>query len=375
MRRNPWLFLAIVILVVGPALLAAQAADRTRTFNVGAGGSLVVQVTGDVALQTTPGGQVTVEAFRIDEEDLQDLVMEQVGNAVRVYFKPGGGGSDATFRISLPTHFDVDVKTSGGDIGVSGTLVGKLTARTAGGDVKVGDVEGVTSLHTSGGDIAAGRVGGDATLKTSGGDIRLESCDGQVDVSTSGGDIVVGDVQKSLRASTSGGDIRLSQVNGDAVASTAGGDVKVGKVTGSAKLTTAGGDVECQGATGTVEATTAGGDLKLAAISGALTARTAGGDIVADLVPGGKDSSIETAGGDIQISLPANVSARVEAVIHVEGRWSRAKEEYEIRSDFTAASHGADEGAREIRAVYQLGSGGPLIRLETTNGNITINKR
>ena len=375
MRRNPWLFLVIVVLLVGPVVMA-QSPDRSRTFNVGAGGSLVVSVVGDVALQTSSGGQVTVQVFGIDEEDLQYLLMEQTGNAVRVTYRPQDGSSDVSFQIGIPAQFDVDVKTAGGDISLAGMLTGKLTAKTAGGDVKVGDVDGVTNLSTAGGDITAGKVGGDATLKTSGGDIHLDSSEGKVIVHTSGGDIVVGDVQKSLEAKTSGGDIRLSNVNGDAEASTAGGDLRVGKVAGTARLSTAGGDVECQGATGMVEAATAGGDIRMTDISGALKASTAGGDIVADLVPDGTSAStLTTAGGDLQISLPASANARVEAIIHVQGRWRIERDEYQIRSDFKAASQEASDEDREIRATYQLGAGGSVIRLETTNGNITIRRR
>lgn len=375
MKKNPWLFLAVPIVLVALALSPAYA-QTSKNFNVGAGGSLVVIVVGDVTLRTSSAGQVTVEALGISQQDLQDLSMTQTGNTVRIEFQPHDGHSNnVRFNISLPDHFDVDLKTAGGDIVVNGSLTGKISGKTAGGDVKVGDVDGLANLSTAGGDIVAGKVGGDVVLKTAGGDIRLDSAEGKVEVGTSGGDIIVGDVGKSLNASTSGGDIRINNINGDAIVSTSGGDVHVGKVAGTAKMSTAGGDIQCMGATGEVKASTAGGDIQLAAISGSIDASTAGGDIRADLNPEGKgNSSLTTAGGELEISLPASARARIEAVIEIQGRWSTNREEYQIVSDFKGDQM-MDEQAKEIRAVYDINGGGPVIRMKTTNGNILIHKK
>ncbi|RPJ56990.1 MAG: hypothetical protein EHM23_21955 [Acidobacteria bacterium] len=376
MKKNPWLFLALPAVLIA-LFFSPVYAQTSKTFEVGAGGSLVVVVVGDVALRTSSGGQVTVEALGISQQDLADLSMTQTGNTVRVEFRPNNGHSrNIRFNIGLPDHFDVDVKTAGGDITVTGNLTGKIVGKTAGGDIKVANVDGSTNLATAGGDIIAGKVGGDVVLKTAGGDIRLDSSEGRVEVGTSGGDIVVGDVGNSLNASTSGGDIRINNINGDATASTSGGDVRVGKVSGTAKLSTAGGDIECLGATGEVRASTAGGDIQLAGISGSIEASTAGGDIRAELNPDGKaNSSLTTAGGELQISLPASARARIEAVIEIEGRWSTNREEYQIVSDFKAVDQVMDDQAKEIRAIYEINGGGPLIRMKTTNGNIFIRKK
>jgi DUF4097 and DUF4098 domain-containing protein YvlB len=374
MKKNPWLFLAVPIVLIALSISPVYA-QTSKSFDVGAGGSLVVKVVGDVALKTSSAGPVTVEALGISQQDLADLSMTQSGSVVRVDFRPTNGHShNIRFNITLPDQFDVDLTTAGGDITVTGNLTGKIVGKTAGGDIKVGDVDGSTTLQTAGGDIVAGKVGGDVVLKTAGGDIRLDSAEGRVDVGTSGGDITVGDVGKTLTASTSGGDIRISNINGDATASTSGGDVHVGKVAGTAKLSTAGGDIECLGATGDVKANTAGGDVQLAGISGSIEASTAGGDIRAELNPDGKaNSSLTTAGGELDLSLPAGAKARIEAVIEIQGRWSTNREEYQIVSDFKGEQM-MDEQAKEIRAVYDINGGGPVIKMKTTNGNIFIRK-
>lgn len=376
MKTNQWLFLTVLVVVVTLSVVPAQA-QASRTFEVGAGGSLVMKVVGDVALTTSPARQVEVQALGISQQDLADLSMTQEGNTVRVEFRPRNGHSrNIRFNVALPDHFDVDLTTAGGDVSLEGNLTGRLVGKTAGGDLNIGNVDGVVDLSTAGGDITVGQVGGDVVLKTSGGDIRLESSEGLVRVSTSGGDIVIGDVGKSLEAKTSGGDIRINNINGDATASTAGGDVRVGIVSGSAKLSTAGGDIECRGATGDIKANTAGGDVVLRDISGSLEVSTAGGDIRADFSPDGQGtSSLTTAGGDLYITLPEGARARIEATIKISGRWSTHRDEYRITSDFPATTEVMDDQAREIRAVYEINGGGEVIKMRTVNGNIHIHKR
>jgi hypothetical protein len=144
-------------------------------------------------------------------------------------------------------------------------------------------------------------------------------------------------------------------------------------VSGSATLKTAGGDIELRGASGTVEAKTAGGDIECANVTGSITAATAGGDVYAELNPSGSGmNTLETAGGDVQIVLPADAKATVDARIKIRRGWGDDEEEYEILSDFPAETHEKDK--KLIRAHYVLGGGGATIRLETVNGNIEIRK-
>ncbi len=373
MSKRAWCSSVVLMLIfISPVL----AADRSKTFEVGAGGSLVLNTSvGDVTLNTWGQNQVSVEVFGIDEEEVARLSMTQSGNVVHVDFRPEESSGDVHFEINIPSRFDVQLKTAGGDIRIVGTLTGTVTGSTAGGDITVGDLNGKVSLKTSGGDVTAGAVQGDVELKTAGGDIRLTSADGDVIVGTSGGDVVVGDVGRSLKATTAGGDVRVGDVGGEASLTTAGGDVRVGQVSGSATLTTAGGDVECQSATGHVKARTAGGDLRLRGISGTLDGSTAGGDVIAELNPSGKGpSTLSTSGGSITLNIPEGARARIEATIKIQGRWRAEGSRYDVRSDFKATEHVRDEQAEEIRAVFDLNGGGEIIRLDTVNGDIIIRR-
>jgi DUF4097 and DUF4098 domain-containing protein YvlB len=119
-------------------------------------------------------------------------------------------------------------------------------------------------------------------------------------------------------------------------------------------------------------AQTAGGSIELSDIKGYVTAQTAGGDITVELDPSNeRKSTLETAGGDIELILPAGAKCTVEARIKIRDRWE--PEDFEITSDFEAEER--DSSKREVTARFVINGGGKLIRLETVNGDIDIIKR
>ncbi|MBP2681408.1 MAG: hypothetical protein H6Q78_1271 [Candidatus Krumholzibacteriota bacterium] len=376
---------------------AGQTTERTRTFKIGKGGTLIVQIEGvgaDILVSTWEKNEIELRIDGLSDQDLKDLETREEGNVVHVelYLDRGWGKSgSARFSFTVPIEINLDLGTSGGDVTVANLIKGAVTAGTSGGDIEIGEVAGNVNAATSGGDVEIGKVTGKVELKTAGGDVKaievigdaeLETSGGDIEVgdikgactaSTSGGDIKVGKVDKTLVASTAGGDITIDDVGGDARASTAGGDVIVGMVSGSATLKTAGGDIELHGATGTVEAKTAGGDIECANVTGSITAGTAGGDVYAELNPTGTGlNSLETAGGDVQIVLPADAKATIDAKIKIRRGWGGDDEDYDILSDFPAETHEKDK--KLVRGHYVIGGGGATIRLETVNGNIEIRK-
>ncbi len=374
--------LILSVLCAVPMLLAFgklnEGDSRSKSFNVGKGGTLEVSVDGgDIAVNVWDKNEVYVKASGIDEDDIDHLKMSQSGNDVRVEFRNRwGSSSHMRFEITVPSQDNASLHTAGGDIEVRGTMNGTIKGSTSGGDVVLGNVlGGKVDLSTSGGDMRTGDIQADVTLRTSGGNINLGAVGGEVNVSTSGGDITVKSVGKSLKASTSGGDIEIGDVGGEAKVSTSGGEIKVRKVSGSATMSTAGGNIELASASGYVKANTAGGNIDLRNISGSIEASTAGGDVDAELRPSGKGKSkLSSAGGEITLAVPEDAKATIEATIRVEGRWSSRKGEYKVRSEFKSDTYEQDQDEREIRATYKLNGGGDVIELKTVNSDINIRK-
>ena len=377
MKRHFVVSLAALILT---AMLAspqdASGQASTKTFAVGKGGSLVLSTSmGDITIRTWEKNEVAVSIDGLDAEELGRVSMSQSGTTVNITYRSRGhSGGSVLFGVSIPTEFNVEVSTSGGDIQVGGPLKGKVEGSTSGGNIRVGDISGgPVEMTTSGGDVTVGDLQCEGRIKTSGGDIRVGKVSSDLQVSTAGGDITVEEVKKKFEARTAGGSITAGDVGGEARLSTAGGDVRVGKVAGQATLSTAGGDIECKGASGAVYAKTAGGDVRLKAITGIIEAKTAGGEIDAELTPTGKgDSKLSTAGGDIRLAIAENAKVTIEATIQVEN--SGRMERYQVRSDFKADSYESDKAGAEIRAVYKLNGGGDRVILQTVNSDIHIRK-
>jgi len=377
---------------------AGESKVTIRTLKIAKGGTLVVEIEGigaDIATHAWDKSEIELRIEGLSDDALKDLKTSEGANMVRVEYHGDNGwrkSRGVSFEFSVPGELSLDLGTSGGDIEVSGPMTGSVTlgtsggdidveavkgdvdAATSGGDIEVAKVEGKMSLKTSGGDVTALDVIGDAELMTSGGDIEAGNVKGELRASTAGGDISIGSVEKGLTASTAGGDIRVEDVGGDVRVSTAGGDLIVGKVGGSATLKTAGGDIKLLGATGAVEAKTAGGDIECNKVIGSLHAATAGGDIFAELNPTGQlPNSLETQGGDVTIVLPSDANVTVDAIIKIRRGWGGDEDEYDITSDFPAASHEKDK--KLVKGRYVVGGGQATITLETVNGNILIRKQ
>jgi len=293
-------FVAAGLLAILPLSVQAKIERRVeKTFTVQAGATLKVETQGgDVRVKSGSGDKVQVTAvqkIRADSEAEADellkkleLSIEQQGGDVAAsakYAKKTAGfnfGSwppvQVDFEITVPTKFNTELKTSGGDI-VIGDLTGTVSARTSGGDVKLGRIDGEVRAHTSGGDI------------------RLAHATGVTDLHTSGGDIRIGTVLNTLNASTSGGDVTaefIGALKGDCELSTSGGDVGVtvdAKAGFQLEASTSGGEVEAEGLTITIER----GGIGKTRLHGKVNG-------------GGPLLKLHTSGGDIELKTSAKSS-------------------------------------------------------------------
>lgn len=122
----------------------------------------------------------------------------------------GNNPLSVSFRISVPTKMDTDLKTSGGSIAIS-NLDGNLSFATSGGSLSIKNVKGNIDGKTSGGSISASNASGTVNLGTSGGSIQLSGLEGEVNARTSGGSISASfdKVTGPIDLSTSGGSVKI----------------------------------------------------------------------------------------------------------------------------------------------------------------------
>ncbi len=302
------------LLAISAFLLGAKIAEAKitrvveKTFAVQPGGNLKASTQGgDITIRTADTPQVQVQVKQViratseqeADEILQKLTLtlEQAGNDVTAeskYEKRGAGtwfGNwppvSVSFVITVPTSYNLNLGTSGGDISVD-SLKGNVRARTSGGDLEFARIDGDIDAGTSGGYITLKEGTTRAKLHTSGGDIEVERAGGPTEVSTSGGDITLKSVEELLSASTSGGNVEAvitGPIKQDMTLRTSGGRVMVEVAKGTGfhlDASTSGGDVRADGLTITLEKGGSGKNRLVGAVNGggpALELRSSGGDI------------------------------------------------------------------------------------------------
>ena len=182
-------------------------------------------------------------------------------------------------------------------------------------------------------------------LETEGGTVRIDDLAGDIDARTAGGSITIGEIDGSVMARTAGGSIALAGIRGDASLRTSGGSIKIDAVEGNA------------------EVRTAGGSITLGSVSGTIDGRTSGGSITAGVIHDLQgESSLETAGGGLRVGLATGANLLIDASTSV-GKIS-ANLDLPI-----------DEGWTSSQMEGQIGEGGPLLRLRTAAGSITVERK
>jgi len=132
---------------------------------------------GDVFLQGWDEDRVAVRV-RLGGRNWQDteVAFERVGGGVRLSARlaqlDGTASTAHRFDIRVPRRYNLQIDS-------------------AGGKVRIQDVEGTFTGHTAGGSIELTRVRGRAELTTGGGEIRVREADVDGFVTTGGGPVSV----------------------------------------------------------------------------------------------------------------------------------------------------------------------------------------
>lgn len=175
---------------------------------------------------------------------------------------------------------------------------------------------------------------------TGAGAIRARELGGRVAADSAGGLIEIDAAKKAVLARTTGGAIRLQHVGGSVRAQTAGGLVTVRDAAGSVQVRALGGAVRVTGACGRVDARSGAGSISVR-FSGA---------------PAGR---IETGAGEIDVRIPADAGAELDARTMIGG----------VRVDPGLPFSGERRGS-SVRG--RLGSGGDALVLRGTAGPIRV---
>ena len=126
------------------------------------------------------------------------------------------------------------------------------------------------------------------------------------------------------------------------------------------------GGITIDGVTGNMRFDTTNGGVKLQDIGGRVHGETRNGGLNVSLGGDrwdGEGLDVETSNGGVTLNLPENYNAELETRTVNGG----------LRIDFPVTVQGELTGKRGLNTT--LGSGGPLVRVRTTNGGVKISKR
>jgi putative adhesin len=213
--------------------------------------------------------------------------------------------ANVSFEIQVPHGMRLDAESRGGNVEVSGV--------------------GETRLHTGGGNIQARDIGGALDVHTGGGNLQVDACTGPIDLETGGGNIEIHQAQHAVKAHTGGGNIQVEGRAGPVDAHTGGGNIGIRQAESPVKAITGAGNVQ----------------VEIARASGAAQVE------------------LGTGAGNVDLRLPQDISARVEAnsnLGHVQME--------------PAAGAQYNRGHGHLQAV--LGDGQGSVRLRTGVGGIRI---
>lgn len=297
--------------LVATALSAQAKIERVveKTFNVSGAGTLKLEAQGSIRVMPGDTSVVQVTAKQkiraSSEEEADDLLrkleltMQQQGNDVVVRSKYERSPMGFNFGSWPPVQVDFIVT-------VPASFSAEL--RTAGGGIKVGDLEGSIDVRTSGGGITLGKMGGPVKAHTSGGGISLEESRGQVELNTSGGGIAVGRVAGAADLHTSGGGIKIESVEHAVRAHTSGGSIRAGiagPLREECSLSTSGGGVSVtvdKEAAFELDASTSGGSVDADGLTLTLRDSNKGRSKLAGTVNGGGPRlKLRSSGGSIVV--------------------------------------------------------------------------
>lgn len=112
-----------------------------------------------------------------------------------------------SYKIYVPKTMSTELKTSGGNVLLSGTH-GNHMIKTSGGNISLDGVSGKLSAYTAGGNINISNSRGILYGKTTGGNITVDQSQGEIRLQSDGGRITAERISGTLLAKLGGGDIK-----------------------------------------------------------------------------------------------------------------------------------------------------------------------
>ena len=257
---------------------------------------------------------------------------------------PWVDGARADLTVTLPATAMVSVTANRGDVRVN-SLHGSVAVTANHGDVEVSEISGPVSTHINNGDssFSAHRVSGALTLEGRGKDLTLSDLSGPISLNGEFfGTTHLEHIHGPIRFHTSRTDFQLARLEGE-VEISPNADLSADQVVGPVMLNTRNRNITMERVSGDLSITNRNGSIDLTA------------------APPIGNVSLENRNGTVNVTLP-NTAGFVVQADTMNG---------DVDNDFSL-SRGGSENHPSLSGT--VNSGGPLLRVSTTQGDISIKK-
>ena len=257
---------------------------------------------------------------------------------------PAMDGTSADLVITVPASTPVYITAGHGDIHVA-SIKAAVTAIANHGDIELSAITGMATAHinNSGSSLSARSMGGGVALEGRAQNVTLTDITGPVTLS---GEFL--------------GTTHLDHVNGAIHLHTIRTDLQVARLDGEIE-SVPDEDLSVDQAVGPFSLTTSNRNVRLDRISGDVAVTDRNGRIDFTAAPPVGAITLEDRNGTVKLTLPEHASFSVQA----------ATTDGEVYTDFPLLTSG-NESHKTINGT--VGSGGPVVRITTTNGDLSIDK-
>jgi DUF4097 and DUF4098 domain-containing protein YvlB len=329
--------------------------DQTLDLAFPAGGSLaVVNPRGDVTIDgTSDDGRIHIAEHKqvyamSDEEDdakAQHLApqVSTIGTTLNLNVRAIDGGI-ADLTITVPAAAAINVNANHGNVHVA-SIKSPVTVTANHGDIELSAITGAATAHINGGgsSISAHSMGSGIAIEGHAQDVTLSEITGAVSITGEFfGTTHLDHINGAMHLHTSRTDLRAARLDGE-VESVPNEDLTVDQAAGPFALTTSYRNIRLDRIAGDVAVTDRNGTIEL-------TAAPPLGAI-----------DLEDRNGSVKLTLPEHAGFSVQG----------STTDGNVDTDFPLTTSGS-ESHKSINGT--VGAGGPMVRITTTNGDLSIDK-
>ncbi len=259
---------------------------------------------------------------------------------------------------------DVQVTTDSDHILIETVVTGKNVRASVDYEIKMPTNAVAGTIETTNGRVALEGVSGDAVVTSSNGEISAHGLVGRITATTSNGRIELDTVSGGGVLTTTNGAIVVEKAGAAITATTTNNGIRIEDSKGDLLLNSSNGGITVRRVDGYVSARTSNGAISITDVVGVVIAETSNNSIEAEIAnvgPGG--ATLKTANGSIEVSVSPALNADVEMKT-TSGQISIISAPSSLQIETFTPTH------------FQglLGSGGPDLYVEATNGSIDFYK-